>query len=212
MATATLAIKDGTGTSQTLPVRTDADGNKIPIHSLDSSSPHYSAGTNNFAAVATPTVFAVLTGSSTKAVRLKKIVVTGAATAAGSMIVQVDKCSDAGTLGSAVLSSALAAAPHDPSDAAATATLKTVGTANYGTPPASVGILGTGRLQMAAIGSAATSGAVVPFVIDYANRSDKAPVLRSAAQCITISGAGSAIPSGGKIDLFVEWEEAPSTE
>lgn len=200
---------DSAGTAQSNPVRANASGNYSSIVSTDSSSTHYSVGKQDFAPVATPTAFAILAGSATKTIRIKKILVTGAATAAGSMQIQVDKCSDAGTLGSAVLTAVTPIAPHDSNNAAATATLKTVGTAIYTTVPNSVGIIGNGRLQLACIGSATTSGAVQPFVIDYTSRSDQAIVLRGTLQSVTLSGNGSALPSGAKVDFFFEFEESP---
>jgi hypothetical protein len=208
VAISTFAFIGSEGTGDTAPVRADASGNYAPIHSSDSSSPHYSAGVGAFAAVATPTVFAILKGSATKTTRVKRITVSGAATAAGSLALVVEKCSDAGTLGSAALTT-LTAAPHDSNNAAATAVLSSVGTANYGTVPTAVGVLGAGRIQMAALGSVTTSGAVAPFVLDFTTRSDQAVVLRGVAQTLTLSCKGGTIPSGGVIDLSVEWEEAP---
>ena len=163
------------------------------------------AGTS-FAPVATPTDFILIQGSATKIVWVKRIYLAGAATAAGTMPVQLAKRSTAGTVGSAALT-AVAAVPCDSADDAATGVVSTVGTANYTTLGTLTGYVAAGRLQMTAL---ATGLAAVPVVWDLSAAGEHRGVaLRGVLQHLGINLAGAAIPSGGVIDYFIETEEAP---
>lgn len=210
MALPEVPFIDGAGVSQTFPAHLDASDGYTPVHSLDGSAPTFSAAGSAFAQVATPTVWLVIQGSASKTVRIRRIEISGAATAAGSMPAVVARCSAAGTLGSAVLT-AVTAAEHDSSGAAATAVISTVGTANYTTPPTVVANVAAGRVNMVALGSAATSSAGNPLVFEFGVGGESALVLRGTSEFITISGAGAAIPSGGVNDyriVFVEEDES----
>lgn len=160
-----------------------------------------------FSMVATPTVAIVIQGSATKTVAVKRIALNGGATAAGSMPVVLTRRSAAGTLGSAVLT-AVTGIKHQSSDASASATVSTVGTANYGTPGTSVGTMGAARLTMVALGSAATSGEGKPVVWEFGNpRGSKPVILASDSEWLTVDFSGAAIPSGGVLDYEIETEE-----
>lgn len=158
-----------------------------------------------FAMVATPTDALVIQGSATKTVRVKRIKITGQATAQGSMPVQLIRRSTAGTLGSAVLT-AVTAGKHDTSDIAGTAVVSTVGTANYTTVGTTAGTVEVGRLGMSALATG-TAGDGQAVVWDYSTRMDKAMVLRGATDFLCVNFNGAAIPSGGVVDFTVELEE-----
>lgn len=171
--------------------------------SSDGGKATYQYAVSAFAPQATPTAMVVIQGSSTKTLRIKKIRVAGVATAQGNMKVQLARWSTAGTLGSAVLT-ALTAVLHDTKDAAATGVVSTVGTANYTTE-------GTGsatpmlcdRIFMGVV----ATGIITPNEFNFATRNDKALILRGTGDIITISGNGSAVPSGGVLDISIEIEE-----
>ena len=174
--------------------------------SSDGAKATYRYAVQGFSPVATPTAFLVIQGSSTKTVRVKTIRLNGAATAAGSMTIQGSRWSTGGTLGSAVLTG-ITAVKHDVNDPAATATVSTVGTANYTTQGTGNGTLFMAeRLQMGVI----ATGVFNPIVIDFCTRSDKAFVLRGTSDYLVLSGAGATVPSGGVIDITVEMEEDAS--
>lgn len=156
-----------------------------------------------FAAVATPTDVIVIQGSATKTLIVKRVKLIGAATAAGNMPAQLVRRSDAGTIGSAVLT-AVAVAKHDSADATPTGVVSTVGTANYGTPGTIAGVVGTGRLQMSALG---TGLGINPLVWDFANRDGKGIYLRGILEHLCVNLNGAAIPAGGVIDYEIEIEE-----
>jgi hypothetical protein len=171
--------------------------------SSDGAKATYEYGVARFAQVATPTAFVVIKGSATKTVRIKKIRVAGVATAQGNMQIQFQRWSDAGTIGSAALT-ALTAVKHDTGSAAATCSVSTVGTANWTTA-------GTGSTipflcDTIFFGVVAT-GVVTPNEFNFATRQDQALILRGTSDWIILSGNGSAIPSGGVIDISIELEE-----
>lgn len=205
MAFTPVEIKDASATAVDMAAYQDAAGNNIPVHSLDSSVTHYRAAKVQFTPLATPLAWLVISGSATKTVRIKKIRVTGLATAAGTMDVIVNKCSSAGTLGSAVLT-ALTRVPLDSGNAAATAVVSTVGTAAYGTEPVVIGPIAARRLCLTAD---STGVGVSPQEFNFGD-GGQAIVLRGVAQNVTISGNGDALPSGAKFDVEVEWSEDDS--
>jgi hypothetical protein len=205
MAASSLAVKDGNGSSQTIGTFTDAAGAQRSSVTLDSAAITYRAAKTALTPVATPTVVFQIAGSATKTVRVKKISVVGAATAYGTMPCTLYRSSDAGTLGSAVLT-AITAGEMDSAGAAATAVVATVGTANYTTVPAAAGIIGAARVDFAPLTTAATSSsnARTQWVFD------RALVLRGVAEVLAINFNSTAVVSGGVLDFEVEWEEDAS--
>lgn len=174
----------------------------------DTTTPTYRAAKLALTPVASPTDVFVIQGSATKTVRIKKIKLSGVATAQGNMPVQIVRRSSAGTPGSAVLT-AITAVKHDTNDAAATAVISSVGTANYTTLGTLVGVLGAKRLSMPASGSgAAGDGAETSF--DFCRNADKALVLRGTSDFICVNFNGAAVPAGGVVDFEIEFEEDAS--
>lgn len=205
MSATSVSVLDSTGTARTLATFTDAAGVQRYQTSGDSAIAHYSASSSALTPVATPTAAFILAGNGTTTVRLKKIVLNGVATSAGSIKFQIKKNSDAGTLGSAVLT-ALTAVPHDSTAAAASSAASTVGTANYTTVPALVGAIYSGELQLGVV----ASGAFAPTVLDFGLNGVQAIVLRGTTQSVTVDFLGTAVPSGGKFDCTFVWAEDAS--
>jgi len=157
-----------------------------------------------FAMVAAPTDAIIIQGSATKTVWVRRIVLAGAATAAGTMPVQAARRSTAGTLNTAVLT-AITAAKLDTADGTATATVSTVGTANYSVLGTLVAYAAAARLQMTAL---STGVAAVPVVWDFATPDEhRGFALRGILEFLNINFAGAAIPSGGVLDYTIEIEE-----
>lgn len=165
-----------------------------------------------FTPVATPTDWLIIQGG-TRPARIKSIKFTGVATANGTMPVQLIRRSTAGTLGSAVLT-AIPAALHDigggtltAGDGVATATVSTVGTANYttlGTQNPTGGVLCVDRLSLA---TTATGLPTEQVKWDFAFHEDKSLYLRGVSDFICINGNGAAVPAGAAIDVEIEMEE-----
>lgn len=161
-----------------------------------------------FAMVAAPTDAVVIQGSGTKTLRVKRVKVTGQATAQGSMPVQLIRRSAANSGGGAALTG-ITAAKHDTNDAAATATVSSVGTANFASLGASAGIIGVDRLGMSALATG-TAGLGEAVIWDFATRQDKAVIIRGTSDFLCINFNGAAIPAGGVVDFEIEIEEDAS--
>lgn len=181
-----LKVINANGTSQLVPTPTDRV---------------YYYGKSALAPVATPTAVAVIKASASKVTRIRRIAVTGAATAAGSMPLIVTKRTDDGTPGSAALT-AVTPARANTDDGAATASVSTVGTANYTTMGTSQGVVYAGRITMTALG---TGVDVSPKDIPI-----EMPLLlkKGSTEQVTIELGGAALPSGGVVDINVVLEES----
>lgn len=156
-----------------------------------------------FTPVATPTDFIVIAGSATKTCRIKRIAISGVATAQGVIPIQLIKRTTAGTLGSAVLT-AVTAAKHDTNDAAPTCAVSTVGTANYTTLGTAQGTIAAARLNLPAASGGTVTGATG---FDFALRRDAPIFLRGTSELVGINGNGGALPAGTVIDYEIEIEE-----
>lgn len=215
MALPPLKAVDGAGVAQWLnahrvssTVPTSAvTGQYQPSYSTDGALSTYYATGVDFAPVATPTAYIVFQGSATKTCRIRRIRVYGMATAYGSMKIKLARWSAAGTLGSAVLSSAVTVLEADSDNAAQTAVVKTVGTANYTTEGAET-IAEFGNLNFVPLTTAATSSDGVPWTFDAGRGGEQALVVRGTAQYLVIGGDGDALPSGGVIHYSICWTES----
>jgi hypothetical protein len=229
MATVQLSITDKDGTTRVLTGNTDPANNSALIMGQEIVDPttgarsavteagalkvnsqsdraHYRYAVPNFTPVAAPTEMFVIQGSATKTVGIRRIKVTGAATAAGSMQLTLTRRSSAGTLNTAVLT-AVTACKVQSGNAAASAVVSSVGTANYQTPGTVVAQAYAGRLSLVAIGSAATSSDCQPNTIDFGMPNDQMFTLSGVSEWLTIDGEGSALPSGAKLDVSIDTVE-----
>lgn len=205
MAASAVTILDGTGASKTLATFTDAAGNQRYQISGDSAVTHYMASKSQLTPVAAPTAAFVVVGSATTTVRIKRIILNGVSTSAGSIKFSIKKSSDAGTLGSAALTT-ITAAPLDSTNAAVTGVASSVGTANYTTLPASVGAVYSGELQLGVV----ATGAFAPVTVEFGTNGTQALVLRGVAQTCYVDFLGTTLPSGALFDFTVLWSEDAS--
>lgn len=147
---------------------------------------------------ATPTDVLTLTGSSTKTVRIKKVILSGVATSAGQFIWTLVRRAAPNTGGS---STAGAAAKHDLTDSAATATINL-----YTVNP---GVLGT--LNATVRGGRLFHNVVTALqdklIFDFCTNQDKALILRGTSDIMAINGNGGTLPTGAALDIEIEWEE-----
>ena len=204
MALTEVTLRDGNGSPITVNAHVGEDGSLTFINSPDSGLDTYRYATLGYAPVAAATVIAVVQGSASRSVRVRKVRVHGIATAAGNVKVLAYRANDAGTLGSAVLS-ALTAVKGDSAFAAAGATVSTVGTANYGTPPANDGTLAADYLQV--VDNGTQEFTVRPVEFRFGDHGDSALVLTGAAERLCLSLDGSTIPTGCALALEVETTE-----
>lgn len=152
---------------------------------------------------AAPTDVAILTGSSTKTIKVTKVRLTVQATAAGAIEYRLMKYS--GGTQSAV-NTAFAAATHagayDSADAASTvitAGLAGVYTANPASSGTTVGIIEDWTITMAANGTTN---------LDYVcTRPAKCITLRGTSQVLAVNGNGHTLLTGEKFGVSFEFSE-----
>lgn len=155
----------------------------------------YSAGVIDFTPVATPTDFFTLVGSGTKTVRVRRISISGFATAAISVNIQGIKRTTANSGGTSAQPSI---AQMDSNDGAATAVVNTY-SAN---PTLGTGVnIRTSKLNLGATGAAGT------VTWEFGTRNTRALMLRGVAQCFSLNWNGAAVPSGTLLDIDVEFTE-----
>lgn len=156
---------------------------------------YYSAG-NTPAAL--PTDVLTLTGSATRTVRVKKIVLSGLATTAGQMVWSLIRRSAINTGGT---STAPVPSKHDPNDPAPTAALAlyTINPTGLG---ATVATVRGGRL-FHNLATAQNDR----LVFDYSTNQDKPLILRGTTDILALNGGAVALPSGATLDIEVEFEE-----
>lgn len=157
----------------------------------------YSAATIAFTPVATATDFECIIGSGTKTVRVLRLQISGIASSATSVDVQLIKRSTANSGSTPV---ALTAVPNDSNDASATATVNTYTSSNPTTGTA-VGTVRGAKLNLGATGAA---GAIV---WDFTRNNDQGIVLRGTSQSLCFNWNGAAVPSGTSLDFDNEWSE-----
>lgn len=156
-----------------------------------------------FAPVATPTDVLEIQGSATKTLRVRRIEITGIATAAGNMPVQLIRRSVADA--TSLVRTAIVALKTDTAFAAATAVVSSIGTANPGSLGTQVGGIGAaGRVCLSASG---TGLGVMPLVWSF---DVAAVVLRGVADFIYLNMNGAALPAGSAFDITITIEEDAS--
>jgi hypothetical protein len=168
-----------------------SDGAKATYH-------YFSAGNTP---AATPTDVLTITGSATKTVRIKKIVLSGLATTAGQYVWLIVRRSSANTGGTSTAPTPL---KHDVNDPAATATL-TLYTVNPGAIGTQIGTVRGGRLF-----HNVTTAQNDRLVFDFSTNQDKALILRGTSDIIAINGNSVALPAGATLDVEISWEEDSS--
>lgn len=155
----------------------------------------YAAGLVGVApAVAATDVFTI-TGSGTKTVRVRRMAVSGIATAAGAYVFQLLKRSTANSAGT---STSAVRVPLDSGYGAATATV--LGYTANPTVGTEVGIVSVKRATVT------TAAGAIPQVIWEFDFTEHPVVLRGIAEVLALSLNGVTM-TGGALDCYVEWTE-----
>jgi len=168
----------------------------IPAVNTESTKATYSAGVIDVTPAATATDFWQIIGSSTKTVRVLRVAISGGATAAATVDVQLVKRTALNTGGTQVSVSAI---QHDSNDASATAVVNT-----YSANPSGTGAGQNVRAAKLNLGAAGAAGTVV---FDFTTRNGKGIVLRGASQQLVLNWDGAAVPSGTSVNVDVEFSE-----
>ena len=183
--------------------------NSLQVVSLDKTGaqmsngegrkPTYSAAANAYAPYATPQDIIGIVGSASKQVRVLRFAVSGRATAANQLDVQLIKRSTADTGGTPT---ALAAVPHDSNDSAASAAVS-----SFAAAPTAGTLVGAIRAQQINLSATGAGGAAVPVEFDFGTVNDKAIVLNAANEALYLNLNGATMPAGTVLNVFVEWSE-----
>ncbi len=156
-----------------------------------------------FAPVATPTDCFEIQGSATKTVRVRRILLTGGATAAANMPVTLVRRSAADTTN--LVRTAITAFKTDTSTAGATAVVSSIGTANPGVLGTQAGgTAAAGRIQLPAL---ATGLGVTPLIWEF---DINAAVLRGISDFLYLNMGGTALPAGAVFDINIWTQEDAS--
>lgn len=150
---------------------------------------------------ATPTDYVVIRGTASKIVKIVRVEISGAATAATEVIYTLKKHTIANTSGTATNPTPT---QHDSNDTAASATVLLYSVAP--TIDNSATIWRNVRLTLA-VAPAATSVAPDRYVYDYRAEIGEPLTLRGVAQEFALNLGGGALPSGAVLDVAVTWTE-----
>jgi hypothetical protein len=174
----------------------DADGN---LHvTEESTAATYGVAGIAMTPAAIPTDIVTLVGSATKTLRIKRVVISGLATTAGTMDVSLVKRTVANTGGTATQPSI---SQFDSSDVAPTGVVN-----QFSVNPTGLGtgvIVSSQKLNF----PLATAGAASNLVFDFATRNDKPIILRGIAQCLAINLNAQALSGGNTVSYAIEWSE-----
>lgn len=170
----------------------------------------YTASVTGFTPVATPTDIFNIFGSNSKTISITRLEISGITSAATAITLdaQVFRRSTAGTLGSAVLTG-LTAVPLDANNAAASAVVSTVGTANYTTLGTSTGLILSKKLPLTLSPATATDFPVngVPVAFTFNDAGTQNCILRGTSQQIAINLNSASLPAGTALNILIEWTE-----
>lgn len=209
MAASSLAVKDGNGASQTIGTFTDLAGAQRSQVSTDSAAQTYRASAS-FTPQATGAVTVIsLQGSATKTVRVKRILVGGAATALSATLFTLRKTTALGAGGTTVNPTV---AKVDSSSAAATAVA-----AHYTTTLKAAGTTAEGPLSTFRLFQTTVTTPTVAYSDPQMIYPEKgAPggqslVLRGTSEFLEVQNAnGGNLAAGSVLDYTIEWEEDAS--
>jgi hypothetical protein len=171
----------------------------IPMADNDPARAAYGFSVYAMSPAATATDIVTLSGSATKVIRVRQIVVSGVATGAGNVPIVIHRRTAANTGGT---STTPTPGQRDGTDDAATAVVRQY-SANASALGASIGAIDGGRLGVSATGSAS----IDRFVAQYGWINEKSPVLRSATDFLAINLNGAALPAGLVLDVGIWWTE-----
>lgn len=170
----------------------------IPAADNEPERNTYRAFAYNLAPTGAVNDLVVLGGSATRLIRLKGIIVSGAATSATNVPIYIFKRTAVYAGGTPTAITRVAA---DTTDPASTATL-----VHYATAGATAGagtMLDGCRLNLAP----AANGSIDRFLFQYTWQNDKAPNVRGVTEFLAVGLNGTSMPAGGALDVALVWTE-----
>jgi hypothetical protein len=166
-------------------------------HNHEGLIPTYSVTAHGVTPAASATDVVILSSSASRLVKVRRVIIGGAATSASATVFHFVRRSTAATGGTATTPTPVR---RDTSDQAATAVLQQF-SANPSAVGTDIGLLLTFRYNLGAL---ATPNPPAPLV--FGDVTDEPIVLRPG-EFMAISNAGAAIPGGMIFDYTVIWTE-----
>jgi hypothetical protein len=205
-----LTVRDGNNAAQTVASLADLAGNQVSIVSLDSGRQVYKASANFTPQPTAGVTVITVTGSATKTVRIKRILIGGVSTALSASTFALQRTSALGAGGTLV---APTVAKMDVNSAAATAvvnhwttSLKAAGVAVGG--PLSTQLITTGTVTTPTVALAGVPQAMFP---EFGAPIGQAIVLRGVADILEIQNiTPTNLAAGTVLNYAIEWEEDAS--
>lgn len=190
-------VVDSAGTNK---LAVGTSGNAL-ISNFGGTKATYTYAIPATAPYATPTDWIVIRGSASKTVKIWRVEISGAATAATEVIFTLNKHTVANTGGTSTTPTPM---KHDSADGAATAVVLLYSVAP--TIDASATIWKTVRMDLA-VAPAATAASPDRYIYNYATEPYEPLTLRGVAQEFAINFASAAVPSGGVYDVAIVFSE-----
>jgi hypothetical protein len=167
----------------------------IPVADNEPSRATYSFFVSAVAPAATPTDLLTITGAAGFRIRVRQFIISGTATAASNVIVNLVRRSAANTGGTATNPTLVSRdALLDNNGAQATVALYSANPSGLGT---AVGTIDGGRLNLAP----AANGSIDRLLIQHGWLNDKATTLNTATDILALNLGGLAWPAGGLLDI-----------
>jgi hypothetical protein len=209
VSTTSLSVLNSLAAAQTLATNTDPAGVQAYLVSLDRAGSAVYRASASFTPQPTAAVTMItVTGSATKTVRIKRIIITGVSTATATIPVQLIRSTALGAGGTAVPPTV--AKVDSGTVAAATAvvnhyttTLKAAGTST------GIGPLTSGRLFTSKVTTPDVAIATLAFVYpEMGGPLNQSIVLRGATDFLEFQNTNAGNLSAGTVlDYAIEWEE-----
>ena len=207
MALLPIVVRDGNNAAQNMDALQDPAGNSSSIVSLDSTRAVYKASANFTPQPTAGVTVITVTGSATKTVRIKRILIGGVSTALSASVFALQRTSALGAGGTLV---APTVAKMDTSSAAATAVVNhwTTSLKAAGTPvggPLSTQLITTGTVTTPTVALAGVPQAMFP---EFGAPIGQSIVLRGVADILEIQNiAPTNLGAGTVLTYAIEWEE-----
>lgn len=170
----------------------------VPVRSIPYEPKGYSAVASAFAPASSATDIFTISGSASKTIRIHKIDVTGTTTSGSPIKITIclQKRSTANTGGTSVTRTNV---PHDSSNAAATAEVK-----SYTANPTLGTLVGNVRCVTTSFQASGITDTVLMW--EFADDGGQPIILRGVNESLVVNFNGTTV-TGGVVSISVEWSE-----
>jgi len=160
--------------------------------------PTYSVAVTGVTPAATATDVVILSGSATRIIKVRRVILGGAATSASAFVMNLVRRSTAATGGTATTPTPIR---RDTTEQAATAEVQ-----QFSANPSAVGTA-VGTLQSVRVNLGALATPNPPFDRSFGDLTTEPILLRGASEFLAVDFAGASIPGGMVFDYTIIWTE-----